>query len=51
MLKFFRHPGLTVPQNWHAGWLILRRTEPVGAVERLGLQPVYQDGRFVVFQL
>jgi hypothetical protein len=51
VLKFFRQPGLTVPQNWHAGWLILRRSEPVRAIERDGLKPVYRDGRFVVFRL
>ncbi len=49
--KFFRDPGLTVPQNWHAGWLILRRSEPVAAIEGDGLQPVYADSRFVVFRL
>ncbi len=49
--KFFRRPGLTVPRNWHAGWLILRRNEPVAAIERDGLQPVYRDDLFVVFRL
>ncbi|MFL5958782.1 MAG: hypothetical protein ACJ75G_00740 [Gaiellaceae bacterium] len=51
VLKFFRHPGLTVPRNWHADWLILTRGEPIDAIERAGLRPVYRDGRFVVFRL
>ncbi len=51
VLKFFRAPSLTVPRNWHADWLVLRRGQPVEAIERNGLRPVYRDGRFVVFRL
>jgi hypothetical protein len=51
VLRFLRTHDLSIPRNWHAGWLVLRRDEPVGAIERQGLRPVYQDGGFVVFRL
>jgi hypothetical protein len=52
VLHFFAHPeDLDIPRRWHAGWLVLRRHEPVEAVERAGLKPVYEDGRYVVFRL
>lgn len=51
VLRFFRTTNLRIPRVWHAGWLVLRRDEPVAAVERQGLRPVYADSEFVVFRL
>ena len=51
VLRFLRTHDLAIPRNWHAGWLVLRRDEPVRAIERQGLRPVYQDSGFVVFRL
>jgi hypothetical protein len=50
-LRFLVAPSLYEPQVWHAGWLILRKREPVGAIEQDGLRPVYSDRRFVVFKV
>ena len=53
VLSFFAHPSLSVPQQWHAGWLVLRRDERKQwrAIERQGRRPVYADSGFVVFKL
>ncbi len=51
VLRFLRDPSLGVARRWHADWLVLSRSEPVAAVERQGLRPVYSDRRFVVFEL
>ena len=52
VLRFLAHPSeLAIPRRWGAGWLVLRRDEPVAAVEARGLRPVYQDDEFVVFRL
>jgi hypothetical protein len=53
VLRFFAHPSLAEPRNWHAGWLVLRRDEQRQwqAIERLGRRPVYADGGFLVFRL
>ncbi len=51
VLHFFRSANVWIPRKWGARWLVLRRTEPVRAVERQGLKPVYGDDRYVVFQL
>lgn len=52
VLKFFGHGAdLSIPRQWGAEWIVLRRTEPVQAVEQQGLTPVYRDGKFVVFKL
>jgi len=51
-LRFFDHGAdLSIPRRWGAGWLVLRRHEPVRAVEAKGLRPVYRDDRYVVFRL
>lgn len=52
-LRFAAHPSLTVPENWHAGWLVLRRDErtQLRAIRRPGRKPVYGDHGFVVFKL
>jgi len=50
-LKFLLQPSLYVPRRWRANWIVLRRSEPVQAIEQHGLRPVYQDGRFVVFRV
>jgi len=50
-LRFLRQPSLFLPRRWHADWLVLRRSEPVQAIERLGVRPVYADRRFVVFRV
>jgi hypothetical protein len=49
VLRFLVHPTLAVPRQWRAGWVVLTRAEPVGAIERQGLRPAYEDKRFVVF--
>jgi hypothetical protein len=51
VLRFFAHPALTIPRAWGATWLVLRRHEPVRAVEAQGVRPVYADDRFLVFRL
>lgn len=52
VIRFFaRHGDLAIPRRWGAQWLVLRRHEPVRAVERQGLRPVYADDRYVVFRL
>ncbi len=52
VVRFFSGGAdLAIPRTWHAGWLVLRRDEPVAAVEGQGLRPVYRDERFVVFRL
>jgi hypothetical protein len=53
VLHFFgpRKADLAIPRSWGAGWLVLKRHEPVRAVERQGLRPVYEDDRYVVFRL
>ena len=49
VLRFLAHPNLSVPQVWRAQLLVLTRAEPVQAVEREGLRPLYEDRRFVAF--
>ncbi len=51
VLRFLGHPDLAIPQAWRARWLVLTRSEPVQAVERQGLRPVYEDKRFIAFRL
>jgi hypothetical protein len=51
VLRFFTHPRLEEPQAWGAQWLILTRSGPVKAIEREGLRPRYEDGRFVAFRV
>jgi hypothetical protein len=51
VLRFLGHPDLAIPQAWRARWLVLTRSEPVRAVERQGLRPVFEDKRFVAFRL
>jgi hypothetical protein len=51
VLRFFTHPSLEEPQAWRAQWLVLTRSGPVRAVERDGLQPAYEDGKFVAFRV
>jgi hypothetical protein len=51
VLRFFTHPSLSVPLAWGAQWLVLTRSEPVRVMERDGLQPAYEDDKFVAFQL
>jgi hypothetical protein len=51
VLRFFTHPGLAEPQAFKAHWLVLTRSEPVGAIERRGLRPAYEDEKFVAFRV
>jgi hypothetical protein len=51
VLRFLHTHDLAILHNWHAGWLVLRRDEPVRAIELQGFRPVYQDSGFVVFHL
>ena len=51
VLRFFTHPSLEEPQGWDAQWLVLTRSGPVRTIERDGLQPRYEDNRFVVFRV
>lgn len=51
-LRFLLHPTVRLPERWGADWLVLRRRiEPVPAIRREGLRPVYKDSRFVVFEV
>ncbi|HET7355001.1 MAG TPA: DUF6541 family protein [Gaiellaceae bacterium] len=50
VLRFIAHPTLTVAQTWRAQWIVLTRSERVGAIERTGLRRAYADDRFVVFR-
>jgi hypothetical protein len=50
VLRFLAHPTLDFARRWRAQWIVLTRTEHVGAIERLGLQRAYEDSRFVVFR-
>ena len=49
--RFFTHPSLEEPQAWRAQWLVLTRSGPVGAIEREGLKPAFEDDKFVVFRV
>jgi hypothetical protein len=51
VLRFFTHPSLEEPQAWGAQWLVLSRSGPVQTIERDGLRPRYEDGKFVVFRV
>jgi hypothetical protein len=51
VLRFFTHPSLEEPEAWGAQWLVLPRSGPVRTIERDGLQPRYEDNRFVVFRV
>ena len=51
VLRFLVHPTLAVPRTWRAEWVVLTRTERFRAIERQGLKPVYEDGRFVAFRV
>ncbi len=51
VLRFFTHPSLEEPQAWDAQWLVLTRSGPVRTIEHDGLQPRYEDNRFVVFRV
>ena len=51
VLRFFTHPSLEELQAWGAQWLVLTRSGPVRTIEREGLQPRYEDNRFVVFRV
>lgn len=52
VLRFlFANPSLDVARRWRAQWIVLTRQEPVDAIERQGLRPVYQDDRFVAFRI
>jgi hypothetical protein len=51
VLRFFTHPSLEEPQAWGAQWLVLTRSGPVSTIARDGLQPRYEDNRFVVFRV
>jgi hypothetical protein len=49
VLRFLVHPTLAVARRWRADYVVLTRAERVQALERHGLRPVYEDGKFVVF--
>ena len=49
VLRFLAHPTLDVARRWRARWIVLTRAERVQPLERRGLRPAYEDGRFVVF--
>jgi hypothetical protein len=51
VLRFFTHPSLEEPEAWRAQWLVLTRSGPVRAIEQRGLQPAYEDNRFVAFRV
>ncbi len=49
-LAFLRTGSLAIPRRYHAGWIVLRRREPVARVEAQGARPVYRDASFVVLK-
>ena len=51
VLRFFTHPSLQEPEAWKAQWLVLTRSGPIRTIERDGLRPAYEDGKFVVFRV
>jgi hypothetical protein len=51
VVAFLRTGSLAVPRRFGAGWLVLRRHEPVTRVEAQGARVVYRDASFVVFRL
>jgi hypothetical protein len=51
VLRFLAHPTLDVAHRWRAQWVVFTRTERFRALQRHGLQPVYEDGRFVAFHV
>ena len=51
VLAFLRHGDLAIPRRYHAGWLVLRRHEPVRKVTAQGARVVYRDASFVVFKI
>ena len=50
-LRFLARPTLEVARRWRAEWVVFTRAERFRALERHGLQPVYEDSRFVAFHL
>jgi hypothetical protein len=51
VLRFLAHPTLEVARRWRAQWIVFTRNERFTALERRGLQPVYEDSGFVAFHL
>jgi hypothetical protein len=49
-LEFLRTGSLAIPRRYHAGWIVLRRHEPVARVEAQGATPVYRDASFIVLK-
>jgi hypothetical protein len=50
-LAFLRTGSLAIPRRYHAGWIVLRHSEPVARVEAQGASPVYRDAHFIVLEL
>jgi hypothetical protein len=48
---FLKSGDLSIPRQYHAGWLVLRPHEEVREVEAQGLRPVYRDSKYLVFRL
>ena len=51
VIAFLRTGSLAIPRRYGAGWLVLRRHEPVARVEAQGARVAYRDVSFVVFRL
>ena len=51
VIAFLRTGSLAIPRRFGAGWLVLRRHEPVARVEAQGARVAYRDVSFVVFRL
>ncbi|HEY6462490.1 MAG TPA: hypothetical protein VIY73_20115, partial [Polyangiaceae bacterium] len=49
-LEFLRTGSLAIPRQYHAGWIVLRRREPVARVEAQGATPVYRDATFILLK-
>ena len=50
-LAFLKTGDLSIPRQYHAGWLVLRPHEQVARAEAQGARPVYRDGSFVLLKL
>jgi hypothetical protein len=51
VLAYLRTGNLSIPRRCGAGWIVLRKGEPVARAEAQGARPVYRDESFIVLKL
>jgi hypothetical protein len=49
-LAFLGTGSLAIPRRYHAGWIVLRRSERVARIEAQGARPVYRDASFILLK-